>query len=146
MNFILISDEEKTESPSVGSNSIHGKNKRMPPLKVGKMDKHIIHSDESGNDDDSCDDNHGTCEHVFSCEDDSIDKMDEGKEVENPETVKRVTENAFKTPCEKADIAMSNGQKTAQAPSKPPLQLLPRRPVTRSRKRALLTDGSTSDK
>jgi len=30
----------------------------MPPLKVGKMDKHIIHSDESGNDDDSCDDNH----------------------------------------------------------------------------------------
>ncbi|KAG2564468.1 uncharacterized protein LOC120682986 isoform X2 [Panicum virgatum] len=34
----------------------------------------------------------------------------------------------------------------AQAPSKPPLQLLPCRPVTRSRKRALLTDGSTSDK
>jgi hypothetical protein len=30
----------------------------MPPLEVGKMDKHIVHSDESGNDDDSCDDNH----------------------------------------------------------------------------------------
>ncbi|PVH47498.1 hypothetical protein PAHAL_4G075900 [Panicum hallii] len=107
-----VCDEEKTESPSVGSNSIHGKNERMPPLEVGKMDKHIVHSDESGNDDDSCDDNHGTCEHVFSCEDYSIDKMDEGKEVENPETVKRVTENAFKTPCEKAEIAMPNGQKT----------------------------------
>jgi len=34
----------------------------------------------------------------------------------------------------------------AQAPLKPPLQLLPRHPVTHSRKRALLTDGSTSDK
>ncbi|KAG2481124.1 uncharacterized protein LOC120694352 isoform X1 [Panicum virgatum] len=117
-----VCDEDKTKSPSVGSNSIHGKNKRMPPLEVGKMDKHIVHSDESGNDDDSCDDNHnhGTCEHVFSCEDDSIDKMDEGKEVENPETVKGVTENAFKTPCEKAEIAMPNGQKTGKNKRKAP--------------------------
>ncbi|WVZ83066.1 hypothetical protein U9M48_030248 [Paspalum notatum var. saurae] len=77
---------------------------RKPPLEAGKTDKHIVHSDEAGNDDGSCDDHHA-------------------------ETVKRVAENAFKTPCKKA--------KTGQAPSKPPLKqpFIPRRPVTRSRKR-----------
>jgi hypothetical protein len=49
----------------------------------------------------------------------------------------RVAENAFNTHAsnKKVKIATPYGQKTAQAPSKPPLQLLPRRPVTRSMKR-----------
>ncbi|XP_039771416.1 uncharacterized protein LOC120639618 [Panicum virgatum] len=100
----------------MGSNSIHGKHKRKAPFEVGKMDKHIVHGDEVGYDDGSCDDNHGTSEDVFSCEDDSVDKMDEGEEIEKPATVKRVAKNAFKTTCDrKAKIAMPYGQKTVVA-------------------------------
>ncbi|KAJ1256226.1 hypothetical protein BS78_K060400 [Paspalum vaginatum] len=147
-----LCDEEETERPV-----IHGKNKRKRPLEAGIMDKH---------DDDSCDDNHGMCEDVFRCEDGSNDKMDEWDEVRNPETetVESVAENAFKTPCEKAEVAMPHEQETAhtaapggearsgrlpteEASSKPPVPLfIPRRPDTRSRKRALLSDDSTNNK
>ncbi|KAG2570368.1 hypothetical protein PVAP13_7KG073800 [Panicum virgatum] len=113
----IAPDEQETE---MGSNSIHGKHKRKAPFEVGKMDKHIVHGDEVGYDDGSCDDNHGTSEDVFSCEDDSVDKMDEGEEIEKPATVKRVAKNAFKTTCDrKAKIAMPYGQKTAQASASP---------------------------
>jgi hypothetical protein len=48
-------DEEETERPMVGNNSIHGKNKRKVHFRVGKMDKHIIQGDEVVSDDDSYD-------------------------------------------------------------------------------------------
>ncbi|XP_039775389.1 uncharacterized protein LOC120642843 isoform X2 [Panicum virgatum] len=47
------------------------------------MDKHIVHGDEVGYDDGSCDDNHGTSEDVFSCEDDSVDKWMKGRKLKS---------------------------------------------------------------
>jgi hypothetical protein len=69
----------------------------------------------------------------------SLVESDDGSSDDiHPESGMRVAENAFNTHAsnKKVKIATPYGQKTAQAPSKPPLQLLPRRPVTRSMKRA----------
>ncbi|PVH34675.1 hypothetical protein PAHAL_7G005400 [Panicum hallii] len=96
-----LCDEEENERPMAGNNSIHGKNKRKVHFEVGKMDKHIFHGDEVASDDDSYDasydDNH-------------------------PESVKRVAENAFKTPsCDKkAKTATPYGQKTDEYESTRP--------------------------
>ncbi|XP_039819223.1 uncharacterized protein LOC120681688 isoform X2 [Panicum virgatum] len=139
-----LCDEEETERPMAGNNSIHGKSKRKVHFEVGKVGKHIFHGDEVASDDDSYDasydDNHmnmkapglqrATVLSLVESDDGSSDDI-------HPESGMRVAENAFNTHAsnKKVKIATPYGQKTAQAPSKPPLQLLPRRPVTRSKKR-----------